>query len=684
MNAANRFRPFDFPSAGIALACVLAAAVAPGQGVFDSGSTGADGALEFFTPPPAVQDFAMAYDSIRQVVVLFGGDISGFSNQTWEWDGVRWTQRTTANAPLARRSHAMAFDSARGVMVLFGGRDANNALRNDTWEYDGTNWTQKSPANSPSAREGHAMAYDAARQRIVMTCGFATANENDTWLYDGTTWVQQLPDLPAMRDHVMAYDSGRQRVVLHGVRRTFEWNGANWTEVVTSNNPLIDQNAAMVYDAGRQRCLLIQGFNNSTGRRTETYMYDGLNFVQLTTPTTPGARYLHEAAYDQASGQVVMFGGNNTVGQRSRETWILTDTDWFEPFQVDTTALIDMTTRPNGVYNYTTITVPAAFTVTFARNAANSPVIWLATGDVTINGTVNLAGQDGAASVDPGNEAQGGPGGFNGGLGGRNQSVSGFFGGTPGQGPGGGRPGTASGQAGGHAGHAGPGSGANNGPAYGNILANPIIGGSGGGGGGSSATGNGGGGGAGGGAILIASSGNINIAGTINCRGGNGRWSGHSQGGNGSGGSIRLVANRIQGAGTLDAEPLGRIRTEAFFVQLSGTVRPLNTSAPPIAVAIDNLGTVRIVNVAGQVVPANPGGNTNSPDVIFVNSGPIQIALATTNVPQGTVITVRITSSGEVITVQSTPVAADGSATATATVPAGVGTIQAFADYTVQ
>lgn len=71
----------------------------------------------------------------------------------------------------ARSSHAMAYDSARGRVVLFGGQGSS-----DTWEWDGNDWTLRSPNNSPPARSRHAMAYDSARQHVVL---FGP----DTWLY---------------------------------------------------------------------------------------------------------------------------------------------------------------------------------------------------------------------------------------------------------------------------------------------------------------------------------------------------------------------------------------------------------------------------------------------------------------------------------------------------------------------
>src|SRR5205807_853527 len=44
----------------------------------------------------------------------------------------------------------------------------------------------------------------------------------------------------------------------------------------------------------------------------------------------------------------------------------------------------------NGVFNFTTISVSAAGTLSFKTNALNTPVYLLATGDVSIAGTVDV------------------------------------------------------------------------------------------------------------------------------------------------------------------------------------------------------------------------------------------------------------------------------------------------------
>ena len=113
---------------------------------------------------------SMAYDSNRQVVVLFGGWKNGYSEydqETWEWNGNDWTL-VSNTGPTARYGHNMAYDSARGVTVLFGGSTAGAGIDGKTWEWDGLDWTMVSESDpngvlAPSPRYFHAMAYDVER-----------------------------------------------------------------------------------------------------------------------------------------------------------------------------------------------------------------------------------------------------------------------------------------------------------------------------------------------------------------------------------------------------------------------------------------------------------------------------------------------------------------------------------------
>ena len=91
----------------------------------------------------------MAFDSRRGVVILYGGDgvntepEGGFRvlEDTWQWDGNRWTEIKTTG-PGKRFMHAMAYDSARSRVVLYGGGDGSKTL-DDPWEWDGKRWERR-------------------------------------------------------------------------------------------------------------------------------------------------------------------------------------------------------------------------------------------------------------------------------------------------------------------------------------------------------------------------------------------------------------------------------------------------------------------------------------------------------------------------------------------------------------
>jgi hypothetical protein len=399
------------------------------------------------------------------------------------------------------------------------------------------------------------------------------------------------------------------------------------------------------------------------------------------------------------------------------------------PFSPTTNQTIQL--PPDGVFNYTTVNIPSNVTITYIRNANNTPVTILATGNVVINGTISIVGgQSSTRNVIGATGGLGGPGGFNGGRGGT--LYEGFTTGLSGDGPGGGGGGgsanganTGTGGGGGFALAGGNGSGQNanavigqGGLSYGARTLLPLAGGSGGGGAGSTTTVAGTAGGGGGGAILIASSGSITFGSSsrIHAWGGDSGYISSStpHGGGGSGGAIRLMANLIAGSPTLDVSggsgngsgypdggtgSHGFIRAEAFsYNNFNPDVRPalggINTVislASPGMVTLANAPQLRILSVAGVNAPAAPIGSFGSPpDIVLPSSqsNPVSVALKGINVPLGTLVRVSVaTEFGAIATVQSSPLAgtvADSSATASVTLPIAVSllTATAFIDLT--
>lgn len=305
-----------------------------------------------------------------------------------------------------------------------------------------------------------------------------------------------------------------------------------------------------------------------------------------------------------------------------------------------------ITLPASGILNYTTVNIPSGVTVTFIGNAANTPVYMLATGDVTINGTLNLNGAAGATV--PG---QGGPGGFNGGFGATNSDPAGR-----GMGPGGGYPGApasfgCSNGGGGSFGTLGAAqcgtTGGAAGSTYGNVNLFPLIGGSGGGGCGYYNTGliNAGGGG---GAILIASSGNIYLNGSVTANGGAGNWIA----GSGSGGGIRLMANNIIGSGSLSAAGgnggvhggAGRIRLEAYTNNNTISSNPAYSYSNTMGSVFPTSAPSLVINSIGDVnVPASAAGLYSQPDIYLPNGTTSAVVNITAyNVPTSTQVVVNV------------------------------------------
>jgi hypothetical protein len=214
--------------------------------------------------------FAMAYDAARAEIVLFGGSttLPTFSyGHTWTWNGSDWTRRTPATSPPGRSMHAMAYDTARQRVVMFGGFAQGVAL-NDTWEWDGTDWNRVFPVFSPPARGEHAMAYDAARARLVLFGGRCREHFGETWVWMGNTWIRKATRVspPPRCGHAMAYDAERRRVVLFGGQNatgvfgdTWEWSGTDWAPSTSVTNPPGLCYPAMAYHPAVQRMVLYGG-----------------------------------------------------------------------------------------------------------------------------------------------------------------------------------------------------------------------------------------------------------------------------------------------------------------------------------------------------------------------------------------------------------------------------------------
>ncbi len=293
-------------------------------------------------PPPRI-GAALAYDGVSGNLLLFSGVRGDGTSQacatwvfddTWTWDGHRWTQLHPASPP-GRSFGSLAFDDSTRQTILFGGGAANSdPARNDTWTWDGTTWTERRLAISPPHLEQASVTYDAATQSVVLLGAFGVGSQ--TWTWNGTGWAQAPPPhAPSARlQAAMAYDAVRSQVVLFGgyqsvsvsLNDTWTWNGIDWQQQHPQTSPPSLPGVA-AYDPVH-RLVVLFAFG-------QTWTWDGGNWSQQHPAVSPLPRLFASMAYDQAVGKVVLFGGK--IGVMSgglltetvtNETWLWDGTTW--------------------------------------------------------------------------------------------------------------------------------------------------------------------------------------------------------------------------------------------------------------------------------------------------------------------------------------------------------------------
>jgi hypothetical protein len=165
-------------------------------------------------------------DSTRMLMFYGGTNAESYDTEIVQLDlnTLAWSEFTTVNpGPAGRTGCAVAYDSLRHRVILFGGLidrpGQGNDSVNDTWILDmhTRTWTQVATDTSlarPGTRFRPASDIDKLRDRWIITCGADTvsvANRdtvrfwNDTWAFDLSTltWAE----LPATNPPFDRYDT---------------------------------------------------------------------------------------------------------------------------------------------------------------------------------------------------------------------------------------------------------------------------------------------------------------------------------------------------------------------------------------------------------------------------------------------------------------------------------------------
>lgn len=308
----------DHVISGLRATAIRAAALAA---MIGAGASAQVDPGEWMTSPdgsPGLRRGAVAaYDSAREVTVLFGGWSGLPTSDTWEWDGLSWRPlEPRGPVPHPRYNETMVYDSRRGVCVLYGGNDPyiSQSYFGDTWEYDGERWTRRD-ITGPGARAAHAMAYDTRRGVTVLTGGRDVGGaRSDTWEYDGNEWrLVATEGFGPRNEHAMTFDDRRGVCVLFSgldqvggsiwLEDTWEWNGQAW-RLVADAGPA-GRGTNMTFDSARGVSVIYGGYNDQW--LGDMWEWDGVRW-QGNQADQPGARS-SPLAYDSSRHVIVLYGG---------------------------------------------------------------------------------------------------------------------------------------------------------------------------------------------------------------------------------------------------------------------------------------------------------------------------------------------------------------------------------------
>jgi hypothetical protein len=139
----------------------------------------------------------------------------------------------------------------------------------------------------------------------------------------------------------MVYDAADGRVVLFGgaafgpaasgiLHDTWTWDGIRWTNAHPAHSPSARIGSAIVYDPADGTVVLFGGYNpNFDGYFHDTWTWDGTDWTKEFPKHSPSQRAWTGLAYDDAAGEVVLFGGGRRAGVFA-DTWTWDGTDWMK------------------------------------------------------------------------------------------------------------------------------------------------------------------------------------------------------------------------------------------------------------------------------------------------------------------------------------------------------------------
>jgi hypothetical protein len=326
------------------------------------------------TPPAARESASATYDSVNNILTVYGGDAGGagfgdvwvLSHANGSGGTPAWTKLSPSGAaPGPRTGQSATYDSVSNRMMIFGG--VNNTLTmSDTWLLTSANgigspsWLQIATAGTSPSVAYHSAVYDVVSNDMYVFAGSSSADKLSTnshafTLYGangitktGSRWILGGP---AVRYSQSAFYSvsanslfvfaGQHAKTNNDFNDYWQASGVigssnlKWT-ILRPSGPTPSRRFGHtgLFDSGSDRMMVFGGATGYPAPCVNDYhvlqhadLLGGTPTWLLITPsgTAPPIRALHASVYDSVTNTLIIFGGYNCKTTYYNDVWILKD-----------------------------------------------------------------------------------------------------------------------------------------------------------------------------------------------------------------------------------------------------------------------------------------------------------------------------------------------------------------------
>lgn len=255
--------------------------------------------------PSPRNSFAWVYLEGHSQILLYGGDTNqGKSSETWIYDLTenRWfcVDSELEQRPPGLSEITMAYDSINDKVILFGGMGENSPgsrdqTYNELWvfSFEPLSWTRMSPDNNPLPQYGAQMVYDEASSSVLMYPGHWNEVDDPTnhgygddiweYQYQSDSWVMyEASSKPVGRYWANVNSVGAGKIILFGGNRAtsmddtwiYDYPSNTWSQIHTQNTPPDRMCSSMAYDPTNDQLVMFGGFQEGMVFLDDTWIFD--------------------------------------------------------------------------------------------------------------------------------------------------------------------------------------------------------------------------------------------------------------------------------------------------------------------------------------------------------------------------------------------------------------------------